>query len=142
MYPCVFIGYSLVHKGDYYLDPKTNKAYILRHLVFDESVFPYRPISTETKVDKPLDIIEFPTIDEWLAFDNIYDEFHSNQNTTRPNLLMQTTSIKKHVFNDLDFLLPSVQIQDEHNTPPSQETPNSTASVPIQSVDMDHSYTS
>lgn len=103
-----------------------NNVYISCHVVFDESVFPYRPISTETDVDKSLDVTEFLTIDEWLAFDNIYDEFHSRQNTTvHTTPLLQTDSIKKRVISDLDFSLPSVPIHVDHNTPPTSQTPDS-----------------
>jgi hypothetical protein len=38
---CIFLGYSLNHKGYKCLDPTTNRLYIARNVVFDENSFPY-----------------------------------------------------------------------------------------------------
>jgi gag-polypeptide of LTR copia-type len=40
--PCVFIGYSIIHKGYKCLDLTTNRVYISRHVVFDETIFPFQ----------------------------------------------------------------------------------------------------
>lgn len=37
----VFIGYSLLHKAYRCLHPSTKRVYTSRHVVFDESVFPF-----------------------------------------------------------------------------------------------------
>ncbi|KAM1108382.1 hypothetical protein ACFX2B_004976 [Malus domestica] len=39
---CVFLGYSLNHSGYRCLDPVTNRLYISRHVVFDETLFPFK----------------------------------------------------------------------------------------------------
>ncbi|KAM2157872.1 hypothetical protein ACFX1X_041870 [Malus domestica] len=39
---CTFLGYSLQHKGYRCLDPLTNRIYISRHVVFDESSSPFQ----------------------------------------------------------------------------------------------------
>jgi hypothetical protein len=39
--PCVFIGYSTIHKGYKCLDLTTNRVYISCHVVFDETIFPF-----------------------------------------------------------------------------------------------------
>jgi hypothetical protein len=37
----VFLGYSVIHKGYYCLELKTNRLYISRHVTFDENSFPF-----------------------------------------------------------------------------------------------------
>lgn len=52
---CIFIGYSSTYKGYKYLT-SSGKVYILRHVVFDENVFPYstNPIFTSSEnITKP-----------------------------------------------------------------------------------------
>ena len=38
---CIFIGYSIGHQGYKCLDVATDKIFISRHVVFDESIYPY-----------------------------------------------------------------------------------------------------
>ena len=39
--PCVFIGYSSLHKGYRCLHPSTKRVYISHHVIFNENCFPY-----------------------------------------------------------------------------------------------------
>nr|GLL27111.1 hypothetical protein L195_g010371 [Ipomoea trifida] len=63
-YPCVFIGYSPIHKGYRCYEPRTKRVYISRHVVFDEGKFLYKPSSPES-IHVPIEFAEFPSLDEW-----------------------------------------------------------------------------
>ena len=67
---CLFIGYSSQHKGYKCLSP-SGKCYISRHVIFHESVFPYKllgnpfvsassPLSSNSTSSNPL-LVLFPT---------------------------------------------------------------------------------
>ena len=40
--PCTFIGYSLEHNAFRCYEPQTKKVFISRHVIFEESVFPFQ----------------------------------------------------------------------------------------------------
>jgi len=44
--PCIFLGYPSNHHGYKCLDMTTNKIIICRHVLFDESTFPYAKLHT------------------------------------------------------------------------------------------------
>jgi hypothetical protein len=51
---CAFLGYSSDHKGYRCLDLTTNRVIISRHVVFDETTFPFslrRPSPPPTELD-------------------------------------------------------------------------------------------
>jgi hypothetical protein len=51
---CVFLGYSSLHKGYKCLHVPTNRTYISRDVVFDETVFPFsQPSSSSTPPTHP-----------------------------------------------------------------------------------------
>jgi hypothetical protein len=58
----VFLGYSLDHKGYRCLDLSSHRTLISRHVVFDESTFPYSSTTTPPSSDPDLDLFTlFPT---------------------------------------------------------------------------------
>ena len=57
--PCVFIGYSLLHKGLRCLDKKTDRVYMSRHVQFFEDYFPYATSTIPSSVST--DYVNFIT---------------------------------------------------------------------------------
>jgi hypothetical protein len=58
----VFLGYSPDHKGYRCFDLSSRRVLISRHVVFDESVFPYSTTTTPPSSDPDLDLFTlFPT---------------------------------------------------------------------------------
>ena len=53
-----------MHKGYRCLDSKTKCVYISRHVVFYETTSPFKP-SNEATSPPNLELVEFPTVDEW-----------------------------------------------------------------------------
>jgi histone deacetylase 1/2 len=47
---CIFLGYSSIHKGYKCLHIPTNRVYISRDVVFDETVFPFSHISQNSTI--------------------------------------------------------------------------------------------
>jgi hypothetical protein len=52
----VFLGYSPDHKGYHCLDLSSRRILISRHVVFDESAFPYSSTTTPPSSDPDLDL--------------------------------------------------------------------------------------
>lgn len=45
---CIFVGYSDKHKGYKCFHPLSHKIFVSRHVVFDETVFPFKSSSTSS----------------------------------------------------------------------------------------------
>ena len=64
--PCVFLGYSPLHKGYRCLDPQSHRVYISRHVVFNETCFPF--LNKEpSSLSQEFSITTFPNFDEWFS---------------------------------------------------------------------------
>jgi hypothetical protein len=51
---CVFLGYSSQHKGYRCLDPTISRVYISRHVIFNETIFPYKQLQAHSVLDAGL----------------------------------------------------------------------------------------
>lgn len=49
--PCVFLGYSPLHKGFRCLQRQTQRVYISRHVQFYETIFPYAGVASNVLPD-------------------------------------------------------------------------------------------
>lgn len=64
-YPCVFIGYSPLHKHYRCLQPETNRVYTSRHVVFYETIFSFEKLkSVLSFVQENNELTTFPFNDE------------------------------------------------------------------------------
>ena len=54
---CVFLGYSSEHKGYRCLELQSNRIIISRHVIFDESSFPFSDMSTTPMAPSALDFL-------------------------------------------------------------------------------------
>jgi hypothetical protein len=54
---CIFLGYSSEHKGYRCLELQSNRIIISRHVVFDESFFPFSDMSTTPMAPSALDFL-------------------------------------------------------------------------------------
>ncbi|GKV27558.1 hypothetical protein SLEP1_g36720 [Rubroshorea leprosula] len=65
--PCVFLGYSSIHKGYKCLHPPTKRIYISRHVVFDEHFLPYNDLTNVSSVfSTGGELCKYPNHDEWI----------------------------------------------------------------------------
>ena len=67
--PCIFVGYSITHKGYKCFHPKSKRFFISRHVVFDELFFPYKPVSNYAST--PPSQLALNIYDAWLPCTNI-----------------------------------------------------------------------
>ena len=103
-FPCVFIGYSSLHKGYRCLNPMTKRVYISRHVIFYETIFLF---SNKNKfvecMQEPSQLTTFPFYNEWLNCPN---------------------SVKTHdVVNPALSQKPHPSFQEDLMTPTQMQTP-------------------
>ena len=126
---CIFIGYSLCHQGYKCLDLSTGKIYVSRHVIFDETLFPYSkttvPVSsTSVSLPQPVTMPLSPCLDD-------LQSNHISTNTSTAPLVL----ISADTGQD-----PSSPTSEDTATDPSLDTtgdPSPTvpqATAPVQDV--------
>lgn len=104
---CVFIGYSEKHKGYRCLHPPTGRVYVSRHVLFEESVFPYA-----TEYNKFLTSLDTPLLSAWqLGFAPARQpieettEHHEEEDVPpkRHTPVVAAPPVNDNIFTDDDF---------------------------------------
>ncbi|WVZ64441.1 hypothetical protein U9M48_013951 [Paspalum notatum var. saurae] len=59
---CIFLGYPADHRGYHCYDPAARCVYTSRHIVFDETTFPWRDNITPASPPRPLPDDDTPPV--------------------------------------------------------------------------------
>ncbi|PKU81153.1 Retrovirus-related Pol polyprotein from transposon TNT 1-94 [Dendrobium catenatum] len=109
-YPCIFIGYAPFQKGYRCLDPKNNKVYTSRHVVFNEHQFPFKHLNSQNS------------------------STNSYHNPPPPLLLVPTTNLPTAILNTT-----TKEFQNTTSQPSIPLSPHSNTQSQDVSVSQQHS---
>jgi hypothetical protein len=83
---CVFLGYSNLHKGYKCLDVASGRVYILRDVVFDESVFPFFELNPNAGAELKSEIMLLhPTLITLTPLENAVENHVNNSHIPAEN---------------------------------------------------------
>uniref|UniRef100_A0A2N9GPX8 Retroviral polymerase SH3-like domain-containing protein n=1 Tax=Fagus sylvatica TaxID=28930 RepID=A0A2N9GPX8_FAGSY len=117
---CVFLGYSTHSKGYRCLDPKTNKIYTSRHVVFDESTFPFTSmVSTSPTLATHHQWVNLPILSQKLLSGPVSSPSSSLSPSPQPSISPPSISLPQPNSSP-----PTVQSEPMLNTPQSVTPPN------------------
>ena len=69
---CIFIGYSVGHRGYKCLDVSTRKIFVSRHVVFDKSLYPYTSPESIEPTPKPAPVVLPPNLNLSLSSSSVF----------------------------------------------------------------------
>ena len=91
---CIFLGYSLHHKGYKCLDLSTNRVYFARNVLFDETLFPFSHLSAAPhSVNTSSTHVPLPSIPQPISNSPPNLEPHNTRSTSTPTASPSSTSI-------------------------------------------------
>ncbi|KAI3764159.1 hypothetical protein L2E82_14162 [Cichorium intybus] len=126
--PCVFLGHPTNHRGYKCFDTKTKTIFISRHVIFDETIFPFSKISyPKNSSSMPISSDPNPLI--WSE--------HTPQETSEPSSIPSTTEVPVSNPPPQSSLLrysrrsrPIPDTQPTAATPPSPLQPTAPSNTP------------
>ncbi|KAJ9548922.1 hypothetical protein OSB04_021465 [Centaurea solstitialis] len=128
--PCVFLGYSSQHRGFRCLDLSTRRIIISRHVVFDESIFPF---GSATPTNPPsYSFLDDPS-DTSPIMRNILHSHHPPPNPTAPSPNHSSADIQG---NHLPPSLSSASSPTPHPTHPMTTRSKSGIVKPTQRLNL------
>jgi len=126
--PCIFIGYCANQRGYCCFDPQSQKIYISRHVVFDESRF----LAKDTALSQsPCKLTASPgtSLIPLLTISSTSQNFSSHLNS---QIDTQTPSAQ-HSHTSTSISSADQEI-DSHSTSPSQQLPYTVSHFPTNSI--------
>ncbi|KAK2985183.1 hypothetical protein RJ640_010472 [Escallonia rubra] len=106
--PCVFLGYNIKHKGYKCFNPISRRVYVSRHVVFDETCFPYKiPTSLYGSQQTHGEITSYK---EWLEPPTTTSTFPPAGNTNATSSATHDTIAHQYPVED-QHLEPTSRIQ-------------------------------
>ncbi|KAM2633067.1 hypothetical protein EV1_023726 [Malus domestica] len=112
--PCAFLGYSLQHKGYRCLDMHTSRVYISRHVLFNESHFPFQhkplPSSTQSSFSVPDStfLLPFPITSSSTAPPA---PSHISSSSPLASSSVSPPTVPSHISSSLPLASPSISPQ-------------------------------
>ncbi|KAH0734949.1 hypothetical protein KY285_010656 [Solanum tuberosum] len=137
-YPCVFIGYDSLHKVYRCYHPSRRRAYISRHVVFNENTLPYvSPNQSHTNIDVSTHLATFvESFSKLQAYDNSGEVQADSTQVTGDNATIKTPIL----LNDESTIdLSSAGSDDDHEKQVDSDDPYGPIQLPtLIDVPVDH----
>ena len=133
---CTFLGYSLQHKGYRCLDPLTNRIYISRHVVFDESTYPFQSLQPPCFSPNPSSPASSSSLD--LYFDKYIPHLSTSSAPSIPNASASALPLSQNPSSNPSFSQPiSVPVSSSSDFVSESSTlPLSQSNHPVNSHPM------